>query len=162
MLPFFCCAFLSYIACVAQVMGVAQEGIGLSISAIVMVIVIRWFSPPVAAVWALFLGLLLDGLGTGPLGAQASALIVLTALLPRIGFAEGQTSAWRWGWAAFLIAWWQGMLVPGIELIPRQNWPAFEDEFVHGTAVAALTGCLMTVCIALWNSMTRRQQWHGE
>lgn len=146
---FLSCLCLSYLALVAQVMGVNDGLIGVSLSAIVIVVVSRSYSPPFAGLWSLLLGFMVDGLGTGPIGVHAALWIVLAVLLPRLGFAEGQVSVWRWTWAVFLVAWWDGAISAGVELVPRQDWPALEDELLNATVVAALTSVVMAVVVSL-------------
>ena len=161
MLKIACCIGLTYLALVAQMMGATQGFWGLSLPAAVVVIVVRWFSSPIPVIWAFFLGLMLDGLGGGPLGLRAATFSLLSVLLPRIGFDDAPTSPWRWAWAVFLVAWWDGVISAAVELIPRQHWQGFENELLRSASLAVVTAGCLAVCTALASRVFRKPSWNA-
>ncbi|MFO0916727.1 MAG: hypothetical protein U0872_00225 [Planctomycetaceae bacterium] len=158
MLLLISCLGLTYLSLVAQVMG--QGTWGGSLSAVVLVLVMHRFSPPIPGIWALCLGLMSDGLGRGPLGLHAVVLLVLCAVLPRIGFDGAPCSVWRWGWATFLVAWWDGAASAVMDDLPRRQWERLEDELLRIAAQAAITGCCMAACVALGRRVRQRPSWN--
>jgi rod shape-determining protein MreD len=120
-----------------------------------MVLVVRWFSPGVAAAWAFALGVMLDSLGGGPLGVHAAIFVLMTTLLPRFGFAKEHTSAWRWLWAAFLTAWCDGAIMAAVELLPQHHVDAFEQRLVVCAIASAVTATAMGLWVGTWRVITR-------
>lgn len=148
-MTFLCCFFLIYLAAVSQVMGADA----VYVPAVVVVFAVRWFPPSMAAVWAFALGILLDGLGTGPIGLHSAVLVAMTALLPRVGFAAESCSAMRWMWAVWLTAMCDAAIGAGIELLPAQKWDEFQRMLIQQSLVAGLTALAAGIVIGVWRQL---------
>jgi cell shape-determining protein MreD len=146
---FLCCFILIYLAAVSQMMGAEI----VCVPALVVVFAVRWFPPSMAAVWAFVLGLMLDGLGTGPLGLHAAVLVALAAVLPRLGFAAEPCSAMRWMWAVLLTALCDAAIGTGIEFLPAQRWDEFQRVLIQQSLSAGVTAVLAGVAIGVWRQL---------
>lgn len=144
---------LMYLAAVSQVM-VRDEIWAVNFSAVVVVLAVKWFSPAKAASLAFVMGLLLDGLGSGPLGAQAATLVVLAAMLSRWGFAAEQWSVWRWMWAVFLTSWSSAAICAAIELVPDQRWEIWERALLAQSLSAGVTAVAVGMVVGSWRQLT--------
>lgn len=149
MLPFLSCFLLIYLAAVSQMMGAEI----VCVPALVVVFAVRWFPPSMAAVWAFALGLMLDGLGTGPLGLHAAVMVAVAAILPRLGFASESASAIRWMWAVLLTAICDAAIGTGIEVLPAQKWDEFQRVLIQQSLSAGTTAVLTGIVIGVWRQL---------
>jgi hypothetical protein len=149
------CLLLIYLAAVAR----ATQGEMLSIvdlSAVAVVFAARWSSPGVAAFLAFVAGLLLDGIGSGPIGAQAAANVAAIAVLLRGGTPQQSWSLGRWMTAILLLVVANTTVIVLSQLGPLVRGTDWERLAVSQSATALVTAACVGILVCggrlLWGA----------
>jgi hypothetical protein len=140
------CLLLIYLAAVAR----AMQGEMLSVvdfSAVAVVVAVRWCPPGVAASLAFVAGLLVDGFGAGPIGAQAAANVAAVAVLIRRGTPPQSWSPGRWMSAILLLVAANTAVMVLSQLGPFISGTDWERLAVSQSATALITAAFVGIIV---------------